>query len=161
MKRSSMAVAARAALGVCVSLAAVGATAGCYQANAVTEPASSDGLRLELGDLLLSDLMVLAVGEGEPGTLLGAVSNDGDQDTEVTISLPGGDQAVTFDVDAGQTVLLGPDDQRVRFEEVPDAPGANVEILVSSTEDGEVTRRVPVLDDTFERYDELVPTPEG
>lgn len=161
MKRSSMSAAARTVLGVCVSVAAVGATAGCYQANQVTEQASSDGLRLELGELLLSDLMILAPAEGELGTLLGAVSNDGDQETEVTISLPDGQQAVTFDVDAGETVLLGPDEQRVGFEEVPDAPGAVVEILVSSTEDGEATRRVPVLDDTFERYDELVPTPEG
>lgn len=140
----------------------VALTAGCLQDNAYTEQASSDGLRLELGDLLLSDLMVLAAAEGEPGTLLGAVSNDGDLDTEVAITVVGRDDvAETVAVDAGETVIFGPEDTRVRLPEMPEPPGGAVEVEFSSDEYGTEVREIPVLDDTFERYEELVPSPAG
>lgn len=159
MHISSARTTLRAALAVALTVGLAATTAGCSEEDQYTEQASSDGVRLELGPLLLSDLMVVASEEGAPGVLLGAVSNDGDEPTRVTIGLVDGPEAAGFDLDAGATVLLTPEDREIRFDTVPAPPGADVEIEVSSSAHGDATVRVPVLDDTFERYDEVVPTP--
>lgn len=73
--RSRQALRTRA---LAVVLAAIGLVlAGCAETNEVRTQASSDGLRAELGGLLLSNLMVLAAGEGKPGPVLGAVQPRG------------------------------------------------------------------------------------
>lgn len=43
---------------------------------------------------------------------------------------------------------------------MPEAPGAVVPLHVSDS-DGELTRRVPVLDGTLGHYKSLVPSPAG
>ncbi|SFB26963.1 hypothetical protein SAMN05421867_1122 [Cellulomonas marina] len=89
------------------------------------------------------------------------MSNDGEVDAEVVVSIMDRDPAATIEVTAGQTVLLGPRDTRVRLADMPQPPGATVEMTFASPEHGTATLELPVLDDTFERYEELVPTSSG
>lgn len=135
------------------------ALTGCAVAvEEVDHAASNDGLRVELGPLLMSNIMVLSPAEGQPGTVLGAVDNNGDDTVEVTIGLT--DEPIeTLDVAPGETVLLGPEDHPVSIESVPARPGATVDLIFTSSEGGSTTRSVPVLDGTFPRYEDLVPEP--
>ncbi len=154
--------AAPSASGGAVVVALLAATAlllgGCSRANEVATQASSDGLRAELGGLLLSNLMVLAAGEGRPGAVLGAVANHGQGPAMVSIGLPGR-TGERIEVAQDETVLLGPEDNRIRLEDMPEPPGAVVELRIVSDRDGELTRRVPVLDATLDHYEGLVPSP--
>lgn len=133
------------------------ALVGC-SSDDVDHAASNDGLRIELGDLLLSDIMVLSTAEGAPGTVLGAVANDGDSVAGVALRLPG-TKASTVEVAPGETVLLGPEDHEIPLASVPARPGATVDLVVESARYGAKTVAVPVLDGSFPRYSELVPTP--
>lgn len=100
--RSRQALRTRA---LAVVLAAIGLVlAGCAETNEVRTQASSDGLRAELGGLLLSNLMVLAAGEGKPGTVLGAVANHADGTVTVSIGVAGETRAETFEVAEEATV---------------------------------------------------------
>lgn len=131
---------------------------GCTVGQVDNEAASSDGLRVELGDLLMSDIMVLSAAEGQPGTVLGAVKNTGDAPAEVSIGLPDG-QTESFDVASDETLLLGPEDHPVPIRSMPVPPGSTVDLVISSTRDGSTRVPAPVLDGTFPRYADLVPSP--
>lgn len=138
-------------------LASVLALVGC-STDEENLAASSDGFRIEVGALLMSNIMVLSAAEGQPGTVLGAVKNNGDDSVEVSVGLPGG-QASSLEVAAGETLLLGPEDRSVRIPSMPVPVGATVELRLGSARDGSTTVAVPVLDDTFPRYEDLVPAP--
>lgn len=124
----------------------------------VDHAASNDGLRVELGDLLMSGVMVLSAAEGQPGTVLGAVDNNGDHAVDVSIGLPDA-PAPSFAVAPGETVLLGPEDHPVAVASVPARPGATVELVIATGRYGSTTVPAPVLDGTFPRYADLVPSP--
>jgi hypothetical protein len=143
-----------ALLGV---LAAVLMLAACSRGPGV-EGASNDGLRVELGDLLLADMMVLSSGTGQPGTVIGGVTNRGGASDVVALGLPDG-RVATLTVAAGETLLLGPEKHAVRIDAVPAPPGAMMELVIDSRANGERTVVVPVLDGTFPRYSDLVPSP--
>ncbi len=132
--------------------------AGCASTNEIRTDASSDGLRAELGGLLLSNLMVLSAGESQPGTVLGAVANHGEGVATVSIGLEDATSPASFEVPEGATLLLGPEDQRVRVQDMPQPPGAVVSLRIISDRDGQIVRRVPVLDATLDYYEGLVPT---
>ncbi|MEP7764319.1 hypothetical protein [Sanguibacter sp. 25GB23B1] len=138
-------------------LASALALAGC-STEEVDNAASNDGLRVELGSLLMSNIMVLSAAEGQPGTVLGAVDNNGDESVTVSVGLPD-EQAQSFDVASGETLLLGPEDYPVPIRSIPAPPGATVDLTLTSTRDGSTTLAVPVLDGTFPRYEDLVPEP--
>lgn len=142
-----------AALGLGLALSACSAT---NPATTNVDYAASDGVDLTLGSLDLGNLLVLAASEGAPGTVLGSVTNGGSERTSVQIGLPDADP-VTLQVDAGETVLLGPDQEPVDLDAVPAPPGALVELTVGSEADGTTSLQVPVLDGTLEQYADLVP----
>ena len=137
------------------------AVAGCSATNPITTTrsyAASDGVAVELGDLRIGNLLVLSAAQGEAGTVLAALSNDGTADIEVTIGLADGDPGAPIDVPAGQTVLVGPAAAAtVDLDAMPAAPGALVDLAITSDQGGTTTRRVPVLDGTQPEYAELVP----
>ena len=147
----------RGAVVAAVLVATMLLVGGCSRTNEVATQASSDGLRAELGGLLFSNLMVLAAGEGEPGTVLGAVANHGQGSVTVSIGLPG-DEPEPFEVAEDETVLLGPEEHRIRLQDMPEPPGTVIELHIVSDRDGELTRRVPVLDATLDYYEGLVPS---
>ena len=134
--------------------------AGCSATNPVTTTkayAASDGLDQTLGSLTFGNLLVLTAAEGDPGTVLGSVTNAATSEATVTIGIAGDE--TTLPVPAGATVLLGPETTAVPLSSVPAAPGALVELVLASTADGSVTLQVPVLDGTFPQYATLVPSP--
>ena len=141
------------------------ALAGCSAVNPITtnEPyAPSDGVRVELGDALRAEnLLVISDAKGEPGALIGGLTNDGTDDARVTITADGSN-AVTVHVAAGVTVLLGTQtDAALSLDSVGVAPGAVLPVTISTPEGGSQSVAVPVLDGTFPQYATLVPTPSA
>ena len=151
--RAGRVLAATAGLAVALS--------GCSATNQITtrnDYAASDGVRSQLGDVVLGNLIVLTSAEGEPGTLLGSVTNRGQGSVEVTLAIGGSAAQDPIDLDAGQTVILGPDqDVELEIDSVPAPPGAFVDVFVSSDQGGTSTVGVPVLDGTLPEYADLVP----
>lgn len=150
----------RSLVPVVVALALL--LAGCSTTNTMTtrnpyEP--SDGVRAELDQVTVGNLLILAAAEGAPGTVIGYVSNTGTDAVRVTIGVADASEGRPVRVRAGETVLLGPDgDDTVDVESVPVPPGGVVDVTVSSGQGGTTTVPVPVLDATLPEYADLVPT---
>lgn len=134
---------------------------GCSATNPITTQANyaaSDGVNVEVGDLRLTNVLVLSAGGGEPGTVVGSVTNDGD-DARVTITV-GGEEVVSMRVRSGSTVLMGgTDGEVVEVENVSEPAGAYVDVTIR-TDAGSTTTGVPVLDGTLPEYREYAPAPE-
>lgn len=151
---------ARHVVATCVSVGIALSLSACSTTNPMTTTdsyAAADGVDVELGDLRIGNLLVLASAQDGDGTVLAALSNDGTADIEVTIGLADGEgTAVT--VPGGQTVVVGPQGETpVELDAVPAAPGALVALTISSDQGGSTTEQVPVLDGTFPQYTDLVP----
>ncbi len=134
--------------------------AGCSATNAVTTTkayAASDGVDATLGSLSFGNLLVLSAAKGDPGTVLGSVTNAATSKATVTIGIAG--DTATLSVPAGATVLLGPDHTAVPLSSVSEPPGALITLDLASDADGSTSLQVPVLDGTFAQYATLVPTP--
>ena len=140
------------------TLASAAALAGCGIAPSeiVSYPAS-DGVDLTLGSLQADNLLVLTAAENDPGTLIGALTNNGDQAMTVHIGLPASPTAVP--VAAHSTTLIGPQHRAIDLTSVPAPPGALVELTVDSDVAGSASLQVPVLDGTLPAYSTLVPQP--
>lgn len=153
--RRAVATATTAALAAATLL-----LTGCSATNPITtqdDYAASDGSHVELGDLRLGNLIVLAAGQGEPGAVIGSVTNDAGEATRVTIAVAGA-EAGTFRVDGRTTVLLGQEDgETLEVESVEEPPGAFVDLTVTS-DAGSTTVGVPVLDGTLPEYADAVPS---
>jgi hypothetical protein len=139
--------------------------AGCSATNQITtedEYSASDGVRLVLGDVRGSNLIVLVAAEGDPGTLQGGLINDGVEDRSVTVSI--GDEETTVELGPKETVLLGVGREsedgfaEVTFPAVDVPPGGLVPVTVSTPEDGSIDVQVPVLDGTLPEYASAVPS---
>lgn len=150
----------RIVLAVAAACLALG-TAGCSVTNEITtlnEYAASDGILVDVGHVRAINLLVLTSAEGAEGAAIGALTNRGDDAVEVTLALADGSASTTFDLTAGGTVTLGPDqDEQFAIDAVPTAPGTYIEVSIGSDRDGSTTVRVPVLDGTLPEYADLVP----
>ena len=143
--------------------AAVAALAltGCSATNPITTSEAYnvvDGVQAEIGSSVAArSLLVFTREEGGPGTMTGALTNQGREDVEVTLAPAGGDE-VSVDVPARGTVLLGPDgDEEIELDSVEAAPGAHLTVTISTPEGGSTDVQVPVFDDTLPEYAEVVP----
>lgn len=139
--------------------------AGCSVTNPMTTQNNydaSDGVSVELGDLTLRNLLVLTSAEGAPGTVLGALTNDGSDAARVSIAVAGEQAGRPVPVDGRATVVVGPESEAtVDVDAVPAAPGDFLELEISSDLGGTSTVQVPVLDGTLPEYADLVPDAEG
>ena len=138
------------------------ALSGCSATNPIpTAEAYNvvDGVQMDLGgDVGARNLLVLTSGEGEAGVMTGALTNRSREDVEVELAPEGGD-AVTVDVPAGGTVLLGGQDgEEVELDSVPVMPGALMTVTASTPQGGTHEIRVPVFDGTLPEYAEFVPS---
>lgn len=139
--------------------------AGCAPITTQQEYAPSDGVRAQLGEQVKAEnLMVVTSGEGEPGVLLGGVTNLGEQPAAVALTV--GAQVIDLPIEPGSTVLLGAasegDDATLSVTDisiaaVPAPPGALTDLEIATPESGSITVAVPVLDGTLESYEEVVP----
>jgi len=141
------------------------ALAGCSAVNPITTnvPYSpSDGIRVELGDALSAEnLLVISAAKGEPGALIGGLTNGGTDDARVTIAADG-TNTVTVHVPAGVTVLLGTEaDAALSLDSVDVPPGAVLPVTISTPAGGSQSVSIPVLDGSFAQYATLVPTPSA
>ncbi|MFC7404448.1 hypothetical protein [Georgenia alba] len=146
-----------------VSLAATGiavaaAAGGCATMNPITtaEPyAPSDGVRVPIrSDLVVENLMVLTEADGETGHLLGAVVNRGTEAVEVSFTFGESGAPIPVTVEPEATVNFTEAGITVDQVEVP--PGAVLPSVVATSQDGETTTRVPVLDGTIPPYDDFL-----
>jgi hypothetical protein len=181
----------RAAAVVPLTALVVLALGGCSATNPMTtmnDYEAADGVRVELGDTVVTNLLILTAAEGEPGTMLGAVTNRGEDDIELTLSLrpteEGQEEAeiATVSIGGGDTVIFSPERAdaggedtaedtgatsrgaeraTVDLEQVPARPGALADLTLTSDREGSVDVRVPVLDGTLPSYTDLVPDGES
>jgi len=154
------------ATGLCVAGLML---AGCSATNPMTterEYSASDGVRVTLGDVRASNLLVISSAKGAPGAVQGALTNDGEQTR--TVTLTAGDDSTTVTVEAGQTVLLtsdtsggAPGDGRkdIVIPAVSVPPGAVLPVTIATDAAGSEELGVPVLDGSQPEYATLVPTP--
>lgn len=141
-----------------VALVAAAVLSGCSATNEITTEmayAASDGVRATLGDLTAENLMLVAAAADSPAALQGALTNRGDDNLVVMLELDGSSERVS--VTAGETVLLGGANGEEVVLDTPGAPGSTVEMTLSTTDAGEITVPVPVLDGTLPEYADLVP----
>jgi hypothetical protein len=148
-----------------LSLAAL-TLAGCSGVNpnqTREEYSASDGVRVTIGDVRGSNLMILSAEEDAAGVLHGALVNDGDRDVTVTLTFgeDGADSATVPLAAHSMVVLNGTDSESsalVDVAAVTSPPGGIEPITVTSDVAGSVKVGVPVLDGTLPQYAEDVPT---
>lgn len=133
-------------------------TAGCSYINPVTTAevgyAPADGIVLEIGEVNLTNPLIVATSAEEEGRLLGSIDNGYDEDVTVTVDT--GVATAEIDVPAGGAVLLEDVAEPVILDPAGAVPGLMVETEISFAGES-ATESVPVLDHTFERYAEFVP----
>lgn len=134
---------------------------GCSATNELTTIGAydaSDGVSGTAGDVRAGNLVLVSAGEGEPGRLIGFLTNDAAQDTQASLSLAEGGAPVAVELGASETVQLGDmEGDGVLFESVPVIPGAMADVVLESPLGGSTTIPVPVLDGTLPEYADYVP----
>ena len=118
----------------------------------------ADGSIARLPGVGVFSAMLLATGPDEPGTLIARIVNSTSEPQSVSLT---GTGAAVFDeqfvVEPRSTLDIGPDGEELVVEPAGEQPGKLVPVTVSTSE-GTVDITVPVLDDTFEKYADLIPT---
>ena len=147
-------------------LAVAGLTlAGCSATNPITtqdQYSASDGVRVTLGDVRGSNLLVLSAAKGAPGLMQGGLINEGSEDRSVTLAI--GDEETVVELGPQETVLLGAGRAaedgfaEVLFAALDAEPGSVVQVTLATPEDGSIDVSVPVLDGTLPEYATAVPT---
>ncbi|MEP7765870.1 hypothetical protein [Sanguibacter sp. 25GB23B1] len=120
--------------------------------------AASDGIRAQVGDLEVLNLMIISEGDGAAGRLLGAVSSSATESSTLTITAQDGSIEIPVRLDAGQTVNFSADGEREDIASVPVATGANLPVTLTDASGESVDVYVPVLDGTLGEYADSVPT---
>ncbi len=141
-------------------LAATGCSAVSPQATTM-EYSAGDGIVEDLGPLELRNILLISPSEGKPGTLLGTVFNTSSSDVQLIIE--GATESATITVPGnGKFVFEDKDTENGTLDQISERPGALVDLpFTVNSETKEL--KIPVLDGTFERYQEFVPggfTPE-
>lgn len=141
-------VLATAILGVVLALSGCQASSPT-QTNIPYQPA--DGIAVDLGDVQIRDLLVVANAKGEAGTLSGMVYNKSQEPVTVTFAAgPGaGGLASAFVPASGRTRLSGVEGTApVTLRSVGAAPGDMLKVIISTPAAGSPQVSVPVLPPT-------------
>ncbi len=144
----------RAVAPVAATVAAGLLLGGCsFTSRDVTlEPyAPSDGLQVDLGEVLVRNVLVVSEGDGAPGVVSGALVNRGEEDAVVLVEV--GPTIDEVDVAAGATVFLsgydssfeGGDSVQVVVESVDPIAGGVIPITFSDPVADSATLEVPIL----------------
>lgn len=118
--------------------------------------AASDGIRAQVGDLEVLNLMIVTEGDGGSGRLLGAASSSSGEPDVLTIAAEDGSIDIPVQLDAGQTVNFSAEDDREDIERVSAAAGTNLLVTLTDGSGASVEVHVPVLDGTLAEYADVV-----
>ncbi|GEC99955.1 hypothetical protein KVA01_21100 [Kocuria varians] len=138
------------------ALAVLTGVSGCayISPQATTDSfAPADGIQMDLGDLQLRNVLVVAKDADSEGRVLGTVINNDDSDQTLTMDADG--STVKIDVPANKEVVLEKSEP-VLLQRAGAKPG----LMVNTTfraEDKDQTVSVPVLDYTFPYYASFMP----
>lgn len=156
MRRLTSVPAARR--GALATLAAAGVTAslsGCmYFSEAQTDSQyiPSDGTIANVGDVQLSNVLVVSTAKGAKGTLQGLATNNGENTVELTVT-PQGGSASKVSIPAMSSVRLdgksnGTDKattSAIDVSSTPVAPGYSMRIVFGTNQGGQSAASVPVV----------------
>lgn len=139
-----------------LALAAGLALAGCSATNPIQTDrpyAAADGVRVQIGDVRAENLLAVTTKAGAAGALSGALVNTGSADADVTLTV--GETSQEVIVPAGGSVYLGTGSdtgEQVPLPTVTAAPGALLDVTLTSPDAGTVHVQVPVLDAANPQY---------
>lgn len=150
LQHAALSAAATAALLSAAGCSAVGINP---VATADVGYAPADGIVVEMGELKVTNLLIVAESADAEGRLLGSLTNDSDEDMTVTVDADGA--TAELEVPAGSTLLLE-DAEPVILDRAGAMPGLMVETEIRAAGES-TTDSVPVLDHTFPRYAEFIP----
>lgn len=151
---------ARLAASAALALGLVVAASGCAMITnqATTEKYEpSDGVSAHLGDVDVRNILIVSE-DGEDGTLVMSVVNRGDDRATVTVQYGDGGDELEIDVPAGETLVLGSEEEEQVVLEGIDAEVGGLLPMYFQAGDAEgVEKQVPVLDARLPEYAELAP----
>ena len=136
------------------------ALAGCSETNPIQTDrpyAAADGVRVQLGDVRAENLLAVTSAAGAKGALSGALVNGGADDTDVTLTV--GDSTQKVAVPAHGSVLIGTGTDtgtQLPLPTVSAAPGALLDVTISTPAAGTIHVQVPVLDASSPQYTAVV-----
>jgi len=107
----------------------------------------ADGVAVDLGDVQIRDLLIIAGAKGEVGVLSGMVVNKGKQAAVITFRAGSGGGAATREIPAGrQARLSGVEGTApVTLPDISAAPGGMVRLTVGTPAGGNPEVSVPVM----------------
>jgi hypothetical protein len=150
-------LAASAALALGLALGASGCSMLTYQATTEHYDAS-DGVSANVGDLDLRNVLIVSE-DGADGNLVMTVVNTGEDDATLGVQFgEGGGDVIEVEVEAGQTLVLGSDEEEPVLLEGIDAEVGGLLPMYFQYGDVEgVEKLVPILDARLPEYADLAP----
>ncbi|MHB1474002.1 MAG: hypothetical protein ACYCV4_10315 [Dermatophilaceae bacterium] len=140
----------RLATTLATTLAAAVTLSGCQVMSPIQNTASyqlANGVAVDLGDVLIRDLVVVSGAKGEVGTLSGMVVNKGTAPVTITFATgaTGGSATAQAPADS-ETRLSGVEGtEPVTLPNIAAAPGGIIKVTVSTPASGASEVPVPVL----------------
>lgn len=132
--------------------------AACAPTTTTLDYAPSDGARVDLADMKLRgiNLLVVSEGDGEPGNVLGALTNHTGDSATFRLEAEGA-SPVTISLDAGETVYLGTaDGEAVQLDAVDAIPGGSIPAVLTAGDESQEFQ-LPVFDGTLPEYADYLP----
>jgi len=119
---------------------------------------ASDGVSANVGDLDLRNVLVVSE-DGADGNLVMTVVNTGEDDATLGVQFgEGGGDVIEVEVEAGQTLVLGSDeDEPVLLEGIDAEVGGLLPMYFQYGDAEGVEKQVPVLDARLPEYADLAP----
>jgi hypothetical protein len=109
---------------------------------------AADGVRLSIVGLDLRDLAVVVPAKGGTGLVIGQAVNRSTSAVDVTFAVEGAPGPATVAVPASSGKTLSDATNGVEIPGIPQAPGATVQLTVTTDEAGANIVTVPVLKNT-------------
>ncbi|AIY02917.1 hypothetical protein ART_3318 [Arthrobacter sp. PAMC 25486] len=118
---------------------------------------ASDGVRLDMGQLELRNVLIVSEAAGSAGNVAGTFYNT--SDTEITLTVTGDQGSQTeITVAPGTPKVLNSNADHSTLSTVTEPPGSVTTLELSTSAGETATLTVPILDGTLAEYKELLPT---
>ncbi|MDR6986297.1 hypothetical protein J2Y66_000767 [Paenarthrobacter nitroguajacolicus] len=160
MRNTAMNPVQRGKLAIAAAAIGVGllSVTGCGFVNAqqtTHQYSASDGIKADLGQLQLRNILIVASGENEPGRVIGAVFNQSSTDATLTISGANGAQT-EIPVKANSETYLNDTTDAAILSTAGVIPGGLTPVTIRNGSDS-ATIKVPVVNGTLPEYAKYLP----